>query len=964
MVTVKDVTGSVGFGGTGWVIPASRKWGPSQTFILNLTVWVAPLSVGTHNGQFTVRHSGKVIDIPITAIVTAQGQLLPSRSRLFFAGTKDGAPPAAQSITLPHSGPNPFNWTARANESWVTLAPTSGTSSDTSELTIGIAASKMGQLGKYEAKVFINDGAQDHEVAVTLEVTDANAEKVVLTGLEVTQVVQNLLNEIPLVAGKKTFVRAHVRSRSGGTVSNVTAKLTGKRGGTTLGAIHPSNKGGSIAVKTDPSREQLDESFYFELPSGWTSGEVTLIFAGESQTITCQESAGGTANDCQATVTFQTVAALPVKLVDLNYIDQNAKPDQAMRDEFIREVISIFPIADITLSRYPTPLEYSGLPLYKPDDVKKEWKYAPFWYKALGDLASLSKDDTSKTYWFGLSASLGAGMAGLGQMPGYNAIGARVGSTEAHEMGHNLTLPHAPCGGPGSIDPNYPYSDGRISGALSGDGAFYGFDTKDMKVKAPTCKDFMTYCGNEWISDYYYKKLFDEIKSRHGRASADVAPASIAVAANQNAILVSGVLAPTQGSGEIGPVIEIVPSGDIPTPEPGDYTLRLEDEQGTELASQSFGPVLTQEQAGTASEETFSIALPHEEGASKVVLLQSGVEIASRTASANEPTVTMTFPNGGEDFVSGAETVTWEAGDADGDSLTYIVEYSLDGGGSWSTLAAEWTEESFELDIDVLPGSQQALIRVAANDGFHTTRDQSDSTFTVSGKPPIASILVAAGEQVLVGDQEIALEGYAIDYEDGVLTGDALTWYTDRQDAPLGTGTSLTLLADDLATGQHVITLIAEDSAGNSSSTDEASADASLTDSMIVKVYRDRPTFLAELAVAPGEIGLATQVGSSDMLMEVISIRKNGDGEEIAWEATVEGTIQPQLSISSGTTSSDITVSLDASTLQTVGAFTGTITIAPAATETREISAVEIPYTVNVDEREGSAIYLPLIMKN
>ncbi|MCK4567487.1 MAG: hypothetical protein KAU48_09285, partial [Candidatus Thorarchaeota archaeon] len=55
-----------------------------------------------------------------------------------------------------------------------------------------------------------------------------------------------------------------------------------------------------------------------------------------------------------------------------------------------------------------------------------------------------------------------------------------------------------------------------------------------------------------------------------------------------------------------------------------------------------------------------------------------------------EPTVTVTFPNGGE-VLNGTELVTWDASDLEGDPLTFDVLYSNNSGSDWTSLATGLT---------------------------------------------------------------------------------------------------------------------------------------------------------------------------------------------------------------------------------------------------------------------------------
>ena len=82
-------------------------------------------------------------------------------------------------------------------------------------------------------------------------------------------------------------------------------------------------------------------------------------------------------------------------------------------------------------------------------------------------------------------------------------------SVIAHELGHNLSLPHAPCGGAGGSDPSFPYTDGSVG--------VWGYDFRGggRLVGPQQYYDLMSYCEPEWVSDYHFTnalrfRLFDE----------------------------------------------------------------------------------------------------------------------------------------------------------------------------------------------------------------------------------------------------------------------------------------------------------------------------------------------------------------------------------------------------------------------------------------------------------------------
>ncbi|HEY6727770.1 MAG TPA: zinc-dependent metalloprotease family protein [Polyangiaceae bacterium] len=71
--------------------------------------------------------------------------------------------------------------------------------------------------------------------------------------------------------------------------------------------------------------------------------------------------------------------------------------------------------------------------------------------------------------------------------------------TAAHEIGHNFGRDHAPCGGPGYPDPEFPHAGARIG--------WWGFTMPDVLLSPSVTRDIMSYCEDPWISDYTYQAL-------------------------------------------------------------------------------------------------------------------------------------------------------------------------------------------------------------------------------------------------------------------------------------------------------------------------------------------------------------------------------------------------------------------------------------------------------------------------
>jgi hypothetical protein len=80
--------------------------------------------------------------------------------------------------------------------------------------------------------------------------------------------------------------------------------------------------------------------------------------------------------------------------------------------------------------------------------------------------------------------------------------------TFVHEIGHNQGLSHVYCPGGDAAgpDPAYPYADGKIG--------VHGFGIRNFHMYTPNAShDYMTYCGNSWVSDWTWNKTYNRIRT-------------------------------------------------------------------------------------------------------------------------------------------------------------------------------------------------------------------------------------------------------------------------------------------------------------------------------------------------------------------------------------------------------------------------------------------------------------------
>ena len=119
----------------------------------------------------------------------------------------------------------------------------------------------------------------------------------------------------------------------------------------------------------------------------------------------------------------------------------------------------------------------------------------------------------------GGASGCGGGSANVGS--GAN----RDGMTMAHELGHMLGFGHGPCGlgnfsielpfvtvvYPDQGDPNYPAYEpyDTVANRTASIGE-YGCDVTSGTIYPPRdVKDFMSYCGPQWISLYHMQRLIN-----------------------------------------------------------------------------------------------------------------------------------------------------------------------------------------------------------------------------------------------------------------------------------------------------------------------------------------------------------------------------------------------------------------------------------------------------------------------
>jgi hypothetical protein len=425
----------------------------------------------------------------------------------------------------------------------------------------------------------------------------------------------------------------------------------------------------------------------------------------------------------------------------------------------------------------------------------------------------------------------------------------------------------------------------------------------------------MSYGGPRWISDYTYRgkpntpdggilgninarfpppapfAALSSIQDKTMASSGAPKAAALSVVAIEAAI-VSGSVNPVEGTSSLDPIFRFAPTVPITAPAAGTYSIQLNDADGIELASYPFEPQTPSE----GDSLLFTLELPWDPATRSVVLLQDGIPLNTRVASSSAPTIRVISPNGGESFPATSLTLSWTSDDADGNILTYTIQYSPDGGTTWQTVNPEWTGTNYVFRPGELPQTALGLFRVTACDGFHCASDQSDAVFAVANNAPRVQILAPADNQTVNLVQALTLRGFGFDREDGRLTN--IQW-SSSIGGPLGTGIEVILAPGLLAPGNHLVTATVLDSAGTAGSASVSIVVPAPTPAALISLEPSAGTLAP--AFSTGTVNYTDNVSNVTTSMTVTpTVADSNATVKVNGVAVASGTASVQISLNVG----------------------------------------------------------------
>ncbi|MYE34674.1 MAG: hypothetical protein F4X23_07465 [Gemmatimonadales bacterium] len=215
----------------------------------------------------------------------------------------------------------------------------------------------------------------------------------------------------------------------------------------------------------------------------------------------------------------------------------------------------------------------------------------------LDEVGAVRVMEGGQGYYMAVLSGEATGPWGVAWIPGWTSYvrlgvvdGPNEALTIAHELGHNLSLYHAPCDAGAKLDPGYPFSDGS-TGA-------WGIDSRSGEdvVVPDTTADFMSYCEPAWIGDYHFGKA---------AAYRSMTAASDAPGPPTATILLWGGAA-ADGTPYLNPAFAVDAPPELPTSD-GEYEIAGRAADGRILFSLSFDMTYVADSEGRLA---FAYAIP------------------------------------------------------------------------------------------------------------------------------------------------------------------------------------------------------------------------------------------------------------------------------------------------------------------------------------------------------------------
>ena len=332
-----------------------------------------------------------------------------------------------------------------------------------------------------------------------------------------TQAVQSVGDPVPLIDGDETLLRVFIAREGNMDISIPPVRATFYQNGAVTHTADIPGQDTRIPDQIDESELELSANALIPGSVIEPGLEMVVEIDPDGTLDPMLEIGQRLPPTGRMSVDVSTVTSFDIMIIPFLWEDN---PDRSIITQInavtadgalLRETRDYLPVGDISVSVHD-PVFVS----YDPTGDKGE------------DLVSLTKsihamEGSPDTYYMGVFRRQGDnGLLGIAYVGGYffgqnrefASVSVLQGPVIAHEFGHNLSLRHAPCGGPARPDPNFPDRDGSIGA--------WGYDFLNQELISPSRPDLMSYCDPEWIGYFNFNKSLRWRQSKDVRLAAEV----------------------------------------------------------------------------------------------------------------------------------------------------------------------------------------------------------------------------------------------------------------------------------------------------------------------------------------------------------------------------------------------------------------------------------------------------------
>jgi hypothetical protein len=619
---------------------------------------------------------------------------------------------------------------------------------------------------------------------------DSAAPQISIDHTEIIQSVQRSDNSVHIIAGKETLVRFVLSSNaSSATVTNGSIRLTKANGSLEVKSDNDLLIDPGANNQIESKRSTLDGTLNFTLQPEWTEpGTLTVELIDLRETRTGKSLSCRNCSLSKVKIEFLPVRPLEIQIIAVGYYVPASQARITPRQEDIDSIKSwltrAYPASQVLISVRQSTFEdlrvqwpalrnqacsniKAAVTIVRNTDVQSSPKKSRVhYYGLIADTGQfvIGRSDVADHYDPDNVVWIGCGPSGKPTTQGYrwDKSGSYAGWYAGHELAHTFGLRHPitsdstpprfdGCSEEEPFDGHYPYRRGRISDeTVSNVGLDFRAEqagTSKSLILPGTWTDIMTYCDNQWISDYTYEALFALSQkapaSSGGRPSALAPQVSSTEQVSSKSLAIVATINITKMTGTLRDVRQIDhPVSQKPLTE-SDAVIRLSDEHGNTIHTY---PVSLYMEGDTRKGEdkigSINSSIPYSDETDSVQLLFRDKILATIKAShappalitemVLKPSEKLSQPDIGIMTAAGIQRkkgvlVQWGRQPLSPET-TYTVQISADGE-DWETIAINLKKHAYLIAKRNYEQNKSGLlhVRIIANNGFSSSTTLSQT---------------------------------------------------------------------------------------------------------------------------------------------------------------------------------------------------------------------------------------------